>query len=90
MTLLTLILALSLLLAGSALAASSDNYQIDWMVPLTGNAGGSASSGNYAASFTVGQTVVGGADSENYSSCYGFWCDVLTFIAIYLPFVLKN
>ena len=41
-------LAACLVFVSSALAASSENYRIDWMVPLSGSGGGQASSAHYA------------------------------------------
>ncbi len=52
-------LVVLLLLASGALAMSSANYRLNWFTPMTGNGGDEISSANYAANFTVGQTVVG-------------------------------
>lgn len=84
-----LILIVCLLVASSALAGSSDNYRIDWFVPLTGS-GGSASSANYAVSFTVGQSVTGVSSSGDHAICTGFWCEVVNAAKIYLPVILSN
>jgi hypothetical protein len=79
-----------LLLAGSALAMSSDNYQLDWFTPLTASGGGAASSDHYSISFTVGQTVIGTSDSSSYEGCLGYWCGAAAGHRIYLPLVLRN
>jgi len=85
----TLIIVLCLIFVGSAVAASSDNYRIDWVIPMTGGGGGTSSSANYTASFTVGQSAVGTTESGNYQACTGFWCDLFGFFKIYLPLILK-
>ena len=87
---LSLILILCLLFVGSALAGSSDNYRIDWFTPLTSSGGGTASSANYAVSYTVGQSVIGSSSSGNYEVCTGFWCEALSAFKIYLPLILNN
>jgi hypothetical protein len=86
---LSLVLILCLLIVGGALAGASDSYRIDWLAPLTGS-GGSASSTNYAVSYTVGQSVRGTSASDSHAVCTGFWCEVLSAIKIYLPVILKN
>ncbi len=87
---LVLILLLCLLFVGSALAGSSDNYRIDWFTPLTSSGGGSASSANYAVSFTVGQSSHGTSSSGDYEVCTGFWCGAVNALKVYLPLILKN
>ena len=85
------ILMILLLLAGSALAMSSPNYRLDWFTPMTGGGGGPASSANYAANFTVGQTVIGASASENYGSGLGYWVGLLAnFLRNFLPVLTKN
>ena len=88
MTFLAVLFAL-LLLAGSALAMSSTNYRLDWLIPLTGS-GVAASSANYAVNFTVGQTTIGAPASANYKGCLGFWCGIETQCRAYLPLVLRG
>lgn len=68
-----LILVILLLWAGSALAMFSTHYGLEWFTPMTGGGGGPASSANYAASFTVGQTVIGASTSEHFGSGLGYW-----------------
>lgn len=90
-----LTLAALLLLVSSALAMSSSNYRLDWFTPLTSNSGGDADSTNYAASLTVGQSLVGAASSANYAACLGYWCGDQANPSppdynIYLPTVLRN
>lgn len=79
-----------LLLAGVALAMSSDNYRLDWYVPLTGGGGGPASSTNYAVNFTVGQTAIDASSSTNYGAGLGYWYGAVVEYKIYLPLVLRN
>ena len=83
-----LVLATCLLLAVGALAMSSDNYKLDWFVPLTASGGGAASSEHYAIRFTVGQTVIGTSDSSRYECSLGYWCGGAAGHRIYLPLVL--
>jgi hypothetical protein len=82
-------LVVLLVLAGSALAMSSDNYRLDWFTLMTGS-GGATDSANYAVNFTVGQTVVGAASSANYEACLGYWCSADAEYSIYLPLVLRD
>lgn len=79
----------SLLLASVALAMSSTNYALDWFTPLAGT-GGSASSTNYAVTFTVGQSAAGTFSSTNYGACLGYWCGTAVEYSVYLPVVLRN
>ena len=88
MALLTALLCL--LLTGSVLAMSSDNYRLDWFTPLTSGGGGAADSTNYAINFTVGQSVTGASSSTNYGACLGYWCDAEGQFGVYLPLVLKD
>jgi hypothetical protein len=86
-----LLLVAMLMMAGTSLAMSSTNYWSDWFTPMTGGGGGPASSTNYAANFTVGQTVVGASTSEHYGSGLGYWYGLLSsIIKNYLPLVTKN
>jgi hypothetical protein len=86
---LLLVVVVLLLLAGHALAMSSANYKIDWMVPLTGGGGGEANSANYKVNLTVGQTVIGSASSANYGACLGYWCGTSVQYQLFLPLTLK-
>jgi hypothetical protein len=80
-----------LLLAGKTLAMSSSNYRLDWFIPMTGSGGGPASSSNFAANFTVGQTVIGASASEHYVSGMGYWYGLLSsLIRNFLPLVMRN
>ncbi|RLC84313.1 MAG: hypothetical protein DRI79_13060 [Chloroflexi bacterium] len=79
----------TLLLAGVALAMSSDNYRLDWFTPLTGGGGGAASSTNYAVNLTVGQTVIGVSESPHYQGCLGYWCGEFEH-RVYLPLLLRD
>ena len=84
---LILVLAACLVLTHSAMAISSPNYAIDWMVPLSGG-GGSASSPNYAIHLTIGQTVTGLSGSASFQAGWGFWHDVRqTLWELFLPLV---
>lgn len=85
-----LVLIALLLLVGSAMAMSSANYKLTWFTPLTGNSGRSMSSANYAANFTIGQTVDGTAVNTTYQSCLGYWCGIPMEYKLLLPMILKN
>jgi hypothetical protein len=87
---LPLVLLICLVIAGSALAGSSENYRLDWFTPMTSSGGGTASSANYTVSFTVGQSVIGTASSGDYEVCTGFWCGLARAIKVYLPLILNN
>ncbi len=85
-----LIVLLILMLAGPVYAMHSDNYQIDWMVPLTSAGSRQTSSTNYTAYVTVGQTVIGNSSSTRQNISLGFWQPNLTpTIRIYLPVLMK-
>ena len=81
------ILAL-LLLTNIALAMESTNYKLDWFTPLTGGGGGPSSSTNFGVNFTVGQSAIGAADSDNYTLGLGYWYGMLG-CRRYLPLVLR-
>jgi hypothetical protein len=86
-----LLLVAMLMMAGTSLAMSSTNYWLDWFTPMTGGGGGPTSSTNYAANFTVGQTVVGASTSEHYGSGLGYWYGLLSDIFHnFLALVMKN
>ena len=82
-------LLLALLLVNTAQAMSSAHYRIDWFVPLTGGGGGVADSANYAASYTIGQTVIGTSDSSHFRLDSGFWQEFLDHISLWLPLIHK-
>lgn len=90
--LIILVLVTLLVLTGVTLAMESDNYQLDWFTPLTGNGGGTANSANYAVNFTVGQSAIGTVSGTSYDGCLGFWCGdaALGEHKIYLPLVVRN
>jgi hypothetical protein len=83
------ILLLLLLLVHGVQAMSSTNYAMDWLVPLTGNGGGAASSAHYAANFTVGQTAINASTSANYGIGLGFWYGILPNYRVRLPLIIK-
>jgi hypothetical protein len=91
---LILILIALFLLAGSALAMSSQNFGLDWFTPMTGGGGGPASSANYAANLTVGQTVIGASASEHFGAGLGYWYGFLSSMIQnfldFLPLVQRN
>jgi hypothetical protein len=82
-------LLLLLLLAHGVQAMSSANFALDWFTPLTSSGGGPSSSTNYAANFTIGQTVIGPASSTNYGTGLGYWYGVFQQFRIRLPLIIK-
>ena len=78
---------LALWLVHNALAMSSTNYRIDWMIAGTANGGGAASSTNYAARVTVGQGFTGAMTSPAYRTNLGYW--YILFPKTYLPLILR-
>jgi len=85
-----LFLLCTFLLAGSVLAMSSDNYQMNWYVPLTGGGGAAASSTNYAIDYTVGQAVIGASSSTGYGVRLGYWYSAAADLYLYLPIILRE
>jgi len=77
------------LLAG-ALAMTSANYGLKWFTPGTSGGGGPSGSANYAAKFTVGQSVIGTSSSANYGAELGFWHGMERIWYHYLPIVIQN
>lgn len=89
---LLLIIILFLALAGGTMAMSSDNFRLDWFVPLTAGGGHSAGSSNYIMHTTVGQTVIGHTESANYQTGFGYWGGLSSALSqheVYLPLVLR-
>ncbi|MCA9959493.1 MAG: hypothetical protein KC443_10695 [Anaerolineales bacterium] len=86
-----LTLIILLLLSGTLLAMSSDNFRLDWFTPLTTAGGGSTASTNYEANFTIGQTVIGRTSSTNYRAGLGYWGNpsLAGYYSLYLP-IIRN
>ena len=82
-----LALLLTLLIVHNALAMSSTNYKIDWILAANGGGGGTATSTNYAARFTVGQAAIGTMNSASYHGTLGYWHVI--FSQTYLPLILR-
>jgi hypothetical protein len=85
---LVLALVMVLVLATGALAMSSSNYRINWMVPLSGG-GGAGSSANYAVKLTLGQTVVQSGTSAGYQATLGFWSISAQQSPVFLPVIKR-
>ncbi len=79
----------SFTLVSAACAMSSTNYRLDWLIPLTGGGGGTASSAHYTVNLTVGQTVIGSSSSSNYEIGLGYWYGVSLGGRLYLPLINK-
>lgn len=84
-----------LLLAGSALAMYSANYQLNWFVPLTGGGQTDATSASYTAKLTYGQTAIDSGVSASYRAGLGFWHGILEALApptwlLRLPMLFKH
>ena len=83
-------LLVGLLLVSSALAMSSTNFRLDWNAG-SGNAGGGyASSTNYQATVTIGQTATRAATSTNYAAGLGYWSAFPFESEAYLPLIAKE
>jgi hypothetical protein len=70
-------------------AMSSNNYKLDWFTPLVSGGGGPVASENYAANFTVGQSVIGASANTSYKVGLGYWYGVAGSYQVYLPLILK-
>lgn len=89
---LILLVIILLMLVGGVLAMSSTNFSLDWFVPLTSGGNGIASSSNYTAQITVGQSAIGHTASSNYQVGLGYWSRWLAFFPgykVYLPMILR-
>jgi hypothetical protein len=80
-----LLVLLALTLVAGAVAMKSSNYRLDWFTPATTNGGGTSTSSNYAAHFTVGQMVIGQMSSSNYKVDLGYWYGLLRQFRRFLP-----
>lgn len=88
-----LILLLGMILASSVTqtyAMESPNYQLNWLVPLSGG-GGASQSANYAVHLTYGQTSIGAGESASYQANLGYWFGVLRdwWMNVHLPIVIR-
>ena len=80
---------LALILTVNVLAMTSPGYILEWYLPGTGGGGGEASSANYAANFTIGQSVIGTSSSPNYGTGLGYWYGLLLDRLINLPIIFN-
>lgn len=87
--LLFLVLVLILMLNIAALAATSPNYTLGWLLPMTSGGGGAAESDHYAISYSIGQTAIDHSSSTNFSLDAGFWQDFWQKFLIWLPLVRR-
>jgi hypothetical protein len=85
-----LLVLLAVILVAGAVAMKSSNYQLNWLTPGTSNGGGTSTSANYVAHFTVGQAVIGQAASANYKADLGYWYGLLRQFRRFLPVVMEN
>ena len=69
---------------------SSQNYRVDWLVPLSGSGGGRSSSASYRLDFTIGQVAAGRSASTNYKMGMGYWYGADNPFLIFLPILLRN
>ena len=82
-----LALLLTLLIVHSALAMSSANYKIEWILAGNGGGGSATTSTHYVARFTVGQNAIGAATTPTYRGTLGYWHVI--FSQTYLPIILR-
>lgn len=54
-------------------AMASLHFAIDWLLPATGGSGRAASSTNFQSQVTIGQTIIGEAQSAHFQASFGFW-----------------
>lgn len=83
-----LVSVLVLFLASAALAASSEQFRVDWLVPFSGG-GGTASSAGYTLNITVGQTGGSSSTSAGYSVHLGFWSLNAQDTPVFMPLVAR-
>ncbi len=84
----TIMLLLLLVLVNDALAMSSTNYALNWLVPFNGSGGSPMSSTNYKMDATIGQTAIGTSTSTNYGVGLGYWYGMIG-SSTYLPLIMK-
>jgi hypothetical protein len=88
-----LTLLLILLCVQGVQAMESSNFSLDWFTPLNSGGGGPTSSTHYAANFTIGQTSIGRASSDNYHAGLGYWYGITkelgAIFQIHLPVITK-
>jgi len=87
-TLIALIILLLLMILVTSSSMASGIMEIDWYV--IGGGGGTANTGDYTLSGTIGQPVTGLSSSAGTDLCSGFWCRVLSGFRIFFPLVLKH
>jgi len=86
-TIIICITLISLLLAGTALAAG--DYQINWWTVDNGGGTSQSADGQYALSGTIGQPDAGSAAGSEYTLNGGFWHGLWADILIHLPLVKR-
>lgn len=77
-----------LLLAGTAWAQVSPNFDLSWHV-LGGGGREGMSSGSHQINGTLGQFAIGPAASTNHSLGAGYWYGVGRGFSLYLPILFK-
>ena len=84
-----LVLVAFLALVGNAFAVSPANgtYDLSWNVIAGG--GGRSASGSYVLEGTVGQPVVGAAQSGGYELGAGFWYGIPPVWKVSIPFAAR-
>ena len=83
-------LLVGLLVVGGALAMSSTSFRLDWNAGSSNAGGGYASSTNYQANITIGQTATRAATSTSYVAGFGYWSAFPFESEAYLPLVAKE
>lgn len=85
-----LLVLVAVALALGAVAMTSSNYRLDWFAPGTSGGGGTSTSANYVAHFTVGQTAIGAMNSANYKVNLGYWYGLVRIFRRFLPVVMND
>jgi hypothetical protein len=83
-------LAVLLLLAGRALAASPADYALDWWTVDGGGGTWSDTGGEYVLNSTIGQPDAHVWEGDDYTLTGGFWGAGEVNRCVYLPLVLRN
>jgi hypothetical protein len=82
-TTMLLLLLVALLVAPSVLAANG----LDIPRQLISSGGGAAQEGDFALQDSIGQAVVGGAESNSFYIRSGFWLGMMRHHNIFLPLI---
>lgn len=83
-------IVLIFLLYASVLAMASPNFNLDWLVPMSGGGGGTSNSSSFSVDFTIGQSAVGPSSSANHKIGLGYWYGIEHQNRMFLPLVVSQ